>query len=181
MNHDDPLDATLRRHFDTLRTLDRAQAPDFASMAARARQTAAQTTAQTAAPTVEHKVDHTVALTTDAITSATPVLVPIASPTASPRRRTISPWAWGIPALAAAALAAVMLVPRGDAADQEFEALVADWSRTTQLTMRAPTDGLLAVPGSEYLRFTPSLSQPSFGIPAASPSSPGSSRPRSPS
>lgn len=177
MKQDDPLDATLRRHFDTLRTLDRAQAPDFPSMAARAREMAAHTVEQTTAQTTAQ----TTGLATDAITSATPVLVPIASPTASPRRRTVSPWAWGIPALAAAGLAALMLVPRGDAADQEFEALVADWSRTTQLTMRAPTDGLLVVPGSEYLRFTPSLSQPSFGIPAASPSSPGSSRPRSPS
>lgn len=146
---DDPIDRALQRQFDTLRESDRAVAPDFATMVANARHLS------------------NVAPVTDA---------PGVAASTRPRR---SPWPWVVPALAAAGLAAVMLVPRPDAADREFESLVADWSRLTQTASRAPTDGLLAVPGSEYLRAIPQLLPPHSQPAGAVPQDP--SRPRSPS
>jgi hypothetical protein len=151
--HDDT-DIALQREFDALRAADRARAPDFATMAARARAMA------DAAPPV-------------IVTSATPI-----------RRWQSSPLAWAVPALAAAGLAAVLLMPRQNA-DAEFETLVSDWSRTSA-SIRTPTDELLALPGDQYLRTTPMLSTPAITLPPidlsleATPSS-RSSRPENPS
>ncbi len=72
-----------------------------------------------------------------------------------------SPWrrwrvlAIGAPLAAAAALG-IWLRPAADAGDREFEDAVAAWSRTTA-QVSSPTDGLLAVPGTEFLRGTPTL------------------------
>jgi len=151
----DPFDQALQQQFDALRSHDRAVAPDFSTMVARARQ------ASNAAP------------------ADAPAPSPRAEPSIRPRRWFASPWTWVVPALAAAGLAAVMLMPRQDAADREFESLVADWSRVTQTASRAPTDGLLAVPGSEYLRAIPQLVPPPAQPSGAAPQAP--SRPRSPS
>lgn len=77
-------------------------------------------------------------------------VTPTSSP-ASPRRY----WRWAAFAapLAAAAAVALWLAP-SDAGDLEFERAVSEWSRTER---PLPTDGLLAVPGSEYLRRLPAL------------------------
>ena len=78
--------------------------------------------------------------------------------------RTRRPWrrvAWAVPLLVAAGLAVVVLSPRvvdrtaDQAADREFEALVGEWTRTTQAARELPTDALLPLSGSEYLRSLP--------------------------
>jgi hypothetical protein len=61
-----------------------------------------------------------------------------------------------LPVLAAAGL--VLMLRAGDTgADQEFEALVSEWSRVRTDVHRSPTAGLLDLPGSEYLRAMPSV------------------------
>ncbi|MBK8250820.1 MAG: hypothetical protein IPK85_26005 [Gemmatimonadetes bacterium] len=73
-------------------------------------------------------------------------------PVAGARRRV---WRWAAIAapLAAAAGVALWLGP-DRAGDREFERAVTEWSRTERAL---PTDGLLSVPGSEYLRRLPAL------------------------
>ncbi|MBC7898171.1 MAG: hypothetical protein H7066_22315 [Cytophagaceae bacterium] len=68
------------------------------------------------------------------------------------RRRVL---AWGAPLLVAAGLGAILVIP-DRLKDQEFDRTVAEWSRT-EGTFRSPTDGLLAVPGSEFLGRGPSV------------------------
>jgi hypothetical protein len=74
------------------------------------------------------------------------------------RRRVI---AWSAPLLVAAGLGAVLIIP-DRLKDQEFDRTVAEWSRT-EATFRSPTDGLLAVPGSEFLGRGPSVTGPVAG------------------
>lgn len=81
-----------------------------------------------------------------------------AVPPAPPQR---TPWLqsgkrvllFGAPLAAAAALG-IWFRPTS-AADREFEQAVAAWSQTAARTATSPTDGLLAVPGTEFLRGTP--------------------------
>lgn len=79
-------------------------------------------------------------------------VVPVDAPVPHAPRRL---WRWAAYAapLAAAAGLALWLVP-DRAGDREFERAVTEWSRTEH---SLPTDGLLAVPGSEYLRRLPAL------------------------
>jgi hypothetical protein len=56
--------------------------------------------------------------------------------------------------LAAAAALGIWFRPTSTA-DREFEQAVAAWSQTAARTASSPTDGLLAVPGTEFLRGTP--------------------------
>ena len=77
--------------------------------------------------------------------------MPPAAPAPVLRRR--RSWAFIAAPLAAAAGLALWLAP-GRAADREFERAVSEWSRTER-ALASPTDGLLAVPGSEYLRRLP--------------------------
>lgn len=74
-------------------------------------------------------------------------------------------WRWAAYAapLAAAAGLALWLIP-ARSADLEFERAVTEWSRTARAL---PTDGLLSVPGSEYLRRLPA-----FGTGAPGPRGP---------
>jgi hypothetical protein len=64
-------------------------------------------------------------------------------------------WRWAAVAapVAAAAGLALWLVP-DRSGDLEFERAVTEWSQTERAL---PTDGLLVVPGSEYLRRLPAL------------------------
>jgi ferric-dicitrate binding protein FerR (iron transport regulator) len=127
MSHDDELDRQLRPAFDALRRADAQAAPSFDAMFAAARAQADVQAGVQAGVQAE------------------------AQPRVSPRRY----WKWAAFAapLAAAAGLAIWLVPER-AGDREFERAVAEWSRTDR---SLPTDGLLAVPGSEYLRRLPSL------------------------
>ena len=56
--------------------------------------------------------------------------------------------------LATAAALGIWFRPTS-AADREFEQAVAAWSQTAARTASSPTDGLLSVPGTEFLRGTP--------------------------
>lgn len=74
-------------------------------------------------------------------------------------------WRWAmvlVPAAAAAGFVALWLGP-ARAADREFERAVSEWSRAGG-QLASPTDGLLAVPGLEYLRRIPPLG--TGGLPA---------------
>jgi len=135
MSHDDELDRQLRPAFDALRRADAKAAPSFDAMFAAAR---AQADAQ-----ADVQPDAHAGVQPDAHADVQPRL--------SPRRY----WKWAAVAapLAAAAALAIWLVPQR-AGDREFERAVAEWSRTDR---SLPTDGLLAVPGSEYLRRLPAL------------------------
>lgn len=62
---------------------------------------------------------------------------------------------YGAPLAAAAALG-LWLRPT-DTAEQEFEQAVSAWSHTAAQTASSPTDGLLSVPGTEFLRGMPAV------------------------
>jgi hypothetical protein len=62
---------------------------------------------------------------------------------------------FGAPLAAAAALG-IWFRP-ASTADREFEEAVSAWSQTSAQTASSPTDGLLSVPGTEFLRGTPML------------------------
>lgn len=77
-------------------------------------------------------------------------------PVRSARWRRLRVVAVAGPLLAAAGLGAVWFNPKR-AAEREFDRVVGEWTATSQQAFRAPTDGLLAVPGSEYLRSVPAI------------------------
>ena len=65
-------------------------------------------------------------------------------------------WAGGL--AAAAAIAALLVVPRMDATDREFEQAVQAFQANPALGgWRAPTDGLLNLPGSQLISTVPSF------------------------
>lgn len=127
MPHDE-LEDQLRAHYAAVRATDTSRAPAFGEMLARARATVAA-----GAPPVAAR--------------------PVASPPAWRRVRT---WAIGGPLLLAAGLAGIWLQP-SRVADREFEKVVSEWSRTADRSLHSPTDGLLTLPGSEYLRGLPAV------------------------
>lgn len=132
MMPDHELDDALRRRMAGLREADARHTPPFGEMMARARAT---------------------------IANGTPAEVVIAGPVVPTRawlrRRT---WIVGGPLLLAAGLAGIWLRP-SLAADREFEKMVSEWSRTAARSLHSPTDGLLAVPGAEFLRRMPALGE----------------------
>ena len=139
MTPDDDLDELLRHRFAGVRDADARRAPAFGEMVARAR------AAIPAEPVVPIEVRSPA--------TRSPI-APIAP--AAPQRR--SPWRWvaaAAPLAVAAPLARGWLAPR-PAAPREFDRQGSEWSRTER-ALNAPTDGLLAVPGSEYLRRLPAL------------------------
>lgn len=130
MSSEPDFDQALRQGFEGIREADAQRAPDFSLMIARARADAA------AAP---------------ATVPSSPVVTPAADVRwfRSAKRLLFV----GAPLAAAAALA--LWFRPVSAADREFEQAVAEWSRTAATTATSPTDGLLSVPGSEFLRGTP--------------------------
>lgn len=125
--HDD-IDDRLRERFARLREADASEAPPFAEMIARARARASQ--------------EGPVADSTES--------VGVVPRTRGVRRR----WPLAAIPIAIAAGVAFLFVNPDRAADREFERVVSEWSRTER-ALSTPTDGLLAVPGSEYLRRLP--------------------------
>lgn len=73
----------------------------------------------------------------------------------APRWSRMRVLAWSAPLVVAAGLAAILIIP-DRLKDWEFDRAVQEWSRT-ESALRLPTDGLLAVPGSEFLGRGPSL------------------------
>lgn len=131
MNQDDEVEQPLRPAFDALRHADAQATPAFDVVLARAR---AQASAQAR------------------MQSDAAVHRPAREATRSTTR---GPWRWVAYAapLAAAAGLALWLGPQR-AADREFERAVTEWTRAERAL---PTDGLLSVPGAEYLRRLPVL------------------------
>jgi hypothetical protein len=130
-------DKALGRQFGAMRREDASAAPSFASMIARARASASTIEVPVRAPIVE-------------------------APRRQPFARTLL---WATPVVIAASLT-ILLLRRPDRADREFEQLVTQWSRANQSAPRSPTDRLLSVPGSEYLRSTPTLGIPQTRSPS---------------
>jgi hypothetical protein len=126
MTNDHDFDTQLKEQFDKVRRADVHAAPAFGAMLARARAQAVQT--QPAA-------------------GATPIR-------SARRWRPSRLVAWGGPVLVAAGLGALWVIPER-LKDREFDRVVTEWAET-EATLRSPTDGLLTVPGSEFLTL-PSL------------------------
>lgn len=142
-------DLHLRQGFRRLREEDAGAAPSFAALMGRARNDLAAGEA-----------------------AATPLESPAITPPDSASRPRRSPWIrWGPPVAAAALLGAVLIQGSGRA-DREFDRVVNEWSQTARVALHSPTDRLLAVPGSQYLRSMPRLGS---GRPAST--SPLRSRP----
>jgi hypothetical protein len=135
MNSDDELDDRLHRHYAAQREGDTRQAPAFGEMLARARAVVAESTVR---PVTEVESPPSVA--------------------AAPRRVSAKPrrllWVLAATPLAVAAGVAAILLTPARSADRDFERTVAEWSRVER-AIAMPTDGLLAVPGSEFLRRLP--------------------------
>lgn len=129
MSNDPILDDQLTQYFGAQRAADARRAPAFAGMLAAAQDA-----------TVDGR----------AMDTTTPVV------RAMPRRWRARAMVVAVPVLAAAGLL-LMLRPSDSNADREFEALVAEWSRTTTETRASPTDALLSLPGDQYLRRMPTL------------------------
>jgi len=137
MTVDDELNDRLTRHFAQAREVDARQAPPFGEMLARARSAALE----------EGGAGEDVA--------ARPLTMPVAQ---QRLRDTRWRWRWALvatPLAVAAGIVAIVLSP-ARSADREFERTVAEWSRVER-AITIPTDGLLSVPGSEYLRRLPAV------------------------
>lgn len=130
-------DDTLRERFATLRATDARVAPAFGAMLAQARR---------ASPRVAAPVDH-------AMVARVAGVSPIAR---TPRRWRRVAWLTAGPLLTAAGFAGVWFNAERQA-DREFEHLVTEWTHTENQALRSPTDGLLVLPGNEYLRSVPSV------------------------
>ncbi len=137
-------DELLREGFRRVREEEEATAPSFAALMARARSgiTAGETAAGLHPP---------VGAPGTASAGEIPHLQGPAVPGTGIRWRR-----WLPPLLAAAALSAVLIQGSGRA-DREFDRVVNEWSETARVALHSPTDRLLAVPGSQYLRSVPSV------------------------
>lgn len=137
---DERFEQSLREGFQSLRTTDAAHTPPFAPMFAQAA-AEAEVRPRALRPTAPRRGT---AATTDR----------------TPSWRSARTLAWATPMLVAAGLALVVLSPERRAqraAEQEFEALVSEWTRTATQATQLPTDGLLSLPGSQYLRTMPAI------------------------
>lgn len=132
-------DTLLEECFARLKGEDASRAPDFSTMIARARSA------------VEAR-----AHATGAGAESATVIHPDRASATNTRRRVLR---WAIPMAVAACLAAIAYLPRerGRVADQEFDRLVSEWSRTSDVTRNAPTDGLLATPAIGLMQNLPAI------------------------
>lgn len=137
MSNERELDETLRERFETLRAADARVAPDFGAMLEQARREM---------PDIGQRRD--------------PLRFPVV---ADEVRTTRQPRRWGRialltagPLLTAAGFAGVWFNAERQA-DREFDQVVMAWTQTAEQAMRSPTDGLLMLPGDEYLRSVPAV------------------------
>lgn len=122
----------LREGFRRLREEEARAAPSFAAMMARARSGT---------------------LTGEEIPGAPPAPTSTEDTLSVRRNR----WIRWLPPLAAAAALSTLLLSGSREADREFDRLVTEWSQTSRVALHSPTDRLLTVPGSQYLRSLPTL------------------------
>jgi len=153
-------DGELQELFRGLRAQEGETVPSFASMVARAREAAAEEPADPQEGGEELRGG-------SPLPGAPPVRewAPAGGTTPRPPRGG-GRMRW-IPPLVAAAVVATLLISQRGRDDREFDRLVNDWSRTAQVALQSPTDRLLAVPGSQYLRSVPQLGS---GLPTSTPS-----------
>ncbi len=130
MMSDHGVDEMLTKEFARLRDDDARRTPAFGDVLARAR------------------------LTVSATAPSPALVAPVVALVPFWRRTRI--WAIAAPMALAAGLAAIWLQP-GRAADREFETVVSEWSRISERSLHSPTDGLLALPGAQYLRPMPAF------------------------
>lgn len=135
-------DELLREGFRRVRDEEEAAAPSFAALMARARSGIAAGEVATGA--VPPAADPS---------SATPGEIPSAPVPSVPVTRIR--WRRWLPPLVAAAAMAAVLVHGSGGADREFDRVVNEWSQTARVALHSPTDRLLTVPGSQYLRSVP--------------------------
>lgn len=160
-------DAHLEEGFARLKAEDAARAPDFSAMIAQARSVVHARSAVQARSVVHARSAFDVRTPeTDARTQSLNELQPAATHRAAPRvehvSRSIAPrhaLRWAIPLAVAAGLAAIAYLPRqrDRVADREFDRLVSEWSRTSDATRNAPTDGLLATPAIGLMQNLPAI------------------------
>lgn len=164
MKGDTETDALLKDRFARLKGGDAQRAPDFAAMMARARREIDARASVPVAPVEE-------SARLRPIDTQSVRIQPAEAPANSERagrgvavraasvhrRRPVL--RWGVPLALAAAIAAIVVVPRlpDRAADREFDRLVTEWSRTTEATRHAPTDALLSLPGVGLLGNMPPI------------------------
>lgn len=129
-DHDEGDDLLLREGFRRLREEDARVAPSFATLMAGARNDVAAGEQEGAAG-------------------------PVSPDPVRPTRR--NPWVRWLPPVAAAAVLGAVLLSGSGKADREFDRVVNEWSQTARVALHSPTDRLLAVPGSQYLRSMPRL------------------------
>jgi hypothetical protein len=122
-------DHILRRRFAALRASDARESPDFKGLFAQA-----QSQAKGPVPPVRASL--------------------LASPGRRDWRRIVL-YATG-PMLTAAGLGAVWF-NASRRAEREFTEAVSQWSETSAKVLHSPTDGLLVLPGDEYLRTVPAV------------------------
>ncbi len=173
---DDELERALQQRFEALRRDDARRAPAFAAMMAQARESLPSTApADGSAHSHSHShAEHSEYAEYSGDSRTTHAPAAFSAPRSGTRARRTRWLLWTMP-LAVAAGAAVVMIQSQRHADDEFEHLVSEWSRS-QSAIHSPTDRLLSLPGSEYLRGTPMIGAPTIETPPA-----GASRPRSPS
>ncbi len=164
-------DALLEERFARLKAEDAERAPDFSAMIAQARSVVSARSAVSArgavhAPSaVDARAQTTGAraeFVAESVAESPPAATHRSAPPASHDLRSIARGRvlrWAIPLAAAAGLAAIAYLPRQHdrAADQEFDRLVSEWSRTSDATRNAPTDGLLATPAIGLMQNLPAI------------------------
>lgn len=137
MSDERDADETLRERFAALRATDARMAPDFGAMLEQARRQSHDIGQQTDSSQFETTVER-------------------ARNIREPRRwGRIALFAAG-PLLTAAGLAGVLFHSERQA-DREFDQVVMAWTQTADRALRSPTDGLLALPGDEYLHSVPAV------------------------
>lgn len=159
-DRDQRSDEELGEAFRRLQARDGERRPSFAAMMARARDLAGEEAA-------DQRGHDALSPEVGPLPAAAPVpeRTPSVGPTPlRPRRGGQMRW---IPSFVAAAVVAALLISGRGRDDRAFDRLVDDWSRTAQVALQSPTDRLLAVPGSQYLRSVPQLGS---GLPTSTPS-----------
>ena len=130
-------DAELKRLFQEMRALDKARAPSFAGMLDRIQDQG---------------------LEGEAIDRGSSPAKEQWGGTWQRDARTWHRLGWAGGLLAAAAVAAILLLPLGNGADARFEHLVREFSSDPAGgAWRSPTDGLLKLPGQAMLTTLPSI------------------------
>lgn len=158
MKGDTENDALLQDRFARLRAGDAESAPDFAKMMTRVRREVdarANATALEREPS-SHGQPPQRGRGDERATERAVRSSPADLRSTNDRRPLMR---WAVPLALAAGIGAIVFLPRlpDRAADREFDRLVSEWSRTSEATRHAPTDGLLDLPGFGLVEDMPAI------------------------